>query len=318
MDDFYEIIHPSLSRIERRRERRRRVRDRILTAATALLFAAATLVVGIPAAQSVGFAADQSQTTQRLSDAMDAMDSARRTRMLTAADAYNRRLARTGQPIIGEAADPFSGKATGDFTGSDDPDYERTLDTGRGVMGSISIPKIGVDLTIRHGSGAQALETGIGHLHGTSLPVGGTSTHAALTGHRGLPNAELFTRLDEIRLGDPFYLHVLGTTLAYRVTDIRVVDPDQVDSLKIVPGKDLVTLVTCTPYGVNTQRLLVTGERARIGVQVPAEADAPGDARPLLAAGVGLPLLVGLPLARRASRRETPQHHSTRKESSTS
>lgn len=316
MDEFDRIIHPSPSRIERRRERRRRIRDRILTAATTLLFTAAALTVGVPATQSLGFAHDQSRATQQLAAAMGGMDAAEHDRMLAAAREYNRRLARSGQPVIGETADPFSGHAVGDFTGGDDPGYLAALDTGQGVMGSISIPRIGVDLTIRHGSGEQALRTGVGHLHGTSLPVGGPGTHTALTGHRGLPDAELFTRLDELRRGDPFYLHILGDTLAYRVSDIRVVDPDQVDSLRIIPGRDLVTLVTCTPYGVNTQRLLVTGERATIGVQVPAEADAPGDMRPVLAAGFLLPLAIGVPWARHAARREEPQRHSTRKESS--
>ena len=120
------------------------------------------------------------------------------------------------------------------------------METGHGIGFD---PSIGVDLTIRHGSSDTVLDMGAGHLHGTSLPVGGPSTHTALTGHRGLADKMMFTRLDELHKGSVFYIHTLGRTLAYKVTDIRVVDPGQVDSLRIVKGQDLATLVTCTPYG---------------------------------------------------------------------
>lgn len=130
-----------------------------------------------------------------------------------------------------------------------------------GVMGRITIPKIDVDLPIYHGTNPETLEKGVGHMESTSLPIGGEYRHAVLTGHRGLPSAELFTRLDELELGDQFYIHVLDTTLAYQVDQILTVDPDQLEQLVALPGEDYVTLVTCTPYGVNTQRLLVRGTR---------------------------------------------------------
>ena len=137
----------------------------------------------------------------------------------------------------------------------------RAFNQGTGVMGSIEIPKIGVDLPIYHGTDDDVLSNGIGHLEGTSLPVGGASTHCVLTGHRGLPNSKLFTRLDEIEENDLFYLNIFGETLAYKVNQIEVIEPDEVDKLNIQEGKDLVSLITCTPYGLNTHRLVVTGER---------------------------------------------------------
>lgn len=143
-----------------------------------------------------------------------------------------------------------------------DESYNSLLSQGDSkVMGSIEIPKIDVDLPIYHGTSDEVLSNGIGHLQGTSLPVGGESTRCVLTGHRGLPNSKLFTRLDEVEKGDLFFLSVYGETLAYKVNEIKVVDPEEVDELEIVPDKDLCTLVTCTPYGLNTHRLLVTGER---------------------------------------------------------
>lgn len=140
--------------------------------------------------------------------------------------------------------------------------YDQLLNpNGDEVMGSIEIPKIGVNLAIYHGLGQDALENGVGHVEGTSLPIGGEGTHAVLAGHRGLPSAKLFTDLDQIVVGDVFYIHVLDQTLAYQVDQIKTVLPEQTEDLAIVEGEDYVTLITCTPYGVNTHRLLVRGTR---------------------------------------------------------
>lgn len=140
--------------------------------------------------------------------------------------------------------------------------YQSLLSQGTtGIMGSIEIPKIGVDLPIYHGTSDEVLSNGIGHLEGTSLPIGGKSTHCVLTGHRGLPNSKLFTRLDEIKENDLFYLNIFGETLAYKVNQIEVIEPSDIEKLNIQEGKDLVSLITCTPYGLNTHRLVVTGER---------------------------------------------------------
>ena len=140
--------------------------------------------------------------------------------------------------------------------------YQEQLNlSGTGMMGTISIPKINVNLPIYHGVEEEVLVNGVGHLPESSLPVGGENTHCILTGHRGLPNAKLFTRLDEMETGDLFFLTVCGEKLAYQVTEIEIIHPEDVEGLGIQAEKDLVSLITCTPYGLNTKRLVVTGER---------------------------------------------------------
>ena len=131
-------------------------------------------------------------------------------------------------------------------------------------MGYLEIPAIAVRVPILHGTGEDALTQGAGHLIGSSLPVGGSGTHCVLAGHRGLPSSKLFTDLDLVKEGDLLYLHVLDQTLGYEVDQIRIVEPKETESLKIQLEEDLVTLVTCTPYGVNTQRLLVRGHRIEL------------------------------------------------------
>ena len=132
---------------------------------------------------------------------------------------------------------------------------------GNGVMGSIEIPKINVNLPIYHGTSNDVLGAGVGHMEGSSFPVGGENTRTVLAGHRGLPNSKLFTRLDELERGDFFFIKVLDEVLAYEVIDIEVIEPEDISKLEIIPEKDLATLLTCTPYGLNTHRLIVTGER---------------------------------------------------------
>lgn len=133
--------------------------------------------------------------------------------------------------------------------------------SGNGMMGYIEIPEIHQRLVIYHGTGDEVLQKGCGHIAGTSLPVGGKSTHSVLAAHRGLPSAKLFTDIDRLKEGDEFYVFVLNHTLAYKVDQIKTVKPDNLDDLQIVKGKDYVTLFTCTPYAVNTHRLLVRGHR---------------------------------------------------------
>ena len=130
-----------------------------------------------------------------------------------------------------------------------------------GVMGYIEIPAIDCYLPIYHGTDEETLLKGVGHIEQTSLPVGGTSTHAVLTGHTGLSTSELFTNLIDLEVGDVFYIHILNQTLVYKIYETEVIEPDDISKLVIEDGRDLVTLVTCTPYGVNSHRLLVKGER---------------------------------------------------------
>lgn len=140
--------------------------------------------------------------------------------------------------------------------------YEKLLDVDEnGIMGYIQIPSINLSLPIYHGTDDYVLQSGIGHLDWTSLPIGGEGTHCVLSGHRGLPSAKLFTNLDKLVIGDTFMIRVLNEVLTYEVDQILIVDPNDTDELKIVPGKDYCTLVTCTPYGINTHRLLVRGHR---------------------------------------------------------
>ena len=140
--------------------------------------------------------------------------------------------------------------------------YEQTLNiAGNGVMGFVTINKIGVELPVYHGIAAEILNIACGHLEGTSLPVGGESTHCVLSAHRGLPHAKLFTELDKMELGDTFTITVLDRTVTYQVDQIKVVRPDEINDIQIVPGEDLCTLLTCTPYGINSHRLLVRGTR---------------------------------------------------------
>lgn len=168
--------------------------------------------------------------------------------MLEAARAYNKSLVSKGNRYYP--------------TEEEDAYYRSLLKTeGSDVMAVIDIPSIQVYLPVYHGTNEDVLQSGVGHLEGTSLPVGGNSTHCVLSGHRGLPSAKLFSNLNLVEEGDRFYIHVLGETLAYEVDQISVVEPDEIEELNIEKDRDYCTLVTCTPYGINTHRLLVRGNR---------------------------------------------------------
>ena len=165
-----------------------------------------------------------------------------------------------------EVADAFNAQIAADpdalYFPDRFPSYESTLDvTGTGIMGYITIEKIGVELPIYHSTSDAVLQVAAGHLEGTSLPVGGASTHAVISAHRGLPSAKLFTNLDQLEVGDTFTITVLDRTLTYEVDNISIILPTETDSLKVAEGKDYITLMTCTPYGINTHRLLVRGRR---------------------------------------------------------
>lgn len=184
--------------------------------------------------------------------------------------------------------------------------YEQLLDiTGLGIMGSIEIPGIGVSLPIYHGTDDTVLQIAVGHLEWSSLPVGGRSTHCVLSGHRGLPGAQLLTHLDKLTSGDLFMLRVLDEVLTYEVDRVLIVEPDQTETLYIEPGQDYCTLVTCTPYGVNSHRILVRGRRIENSEESRAvfiSADAaridPMLVAPIAAVPILLVLLAGLLLPR--------------------
>ena len=176
--------------------------------------------------------------------------------------------------------------------------YNQALDvSGNGVMGYIEIPAINVSLPIYHGTSEPVLQIAVGHLEWTSLPTGGESTHTVLSGHRGLPSAKLFTDLDKLVVSDRFMIHVLDQTLTYEVDQILIVLPEESESLLIQEGKDLCTLVTCTPYGVNSHRLLVRGHRVEndpSAVVVRVTSDAIQVEPMLIAILIGIPILFAM------------------------
>ena len=212
----------------------------------------------------------QNRTTSVISTyerASMALEESQHQEMLEQAQHYNEYLAGSQEKLT----DPFQMKK-GE---ANDLMYDQLLSTGGSdVMAYIEIPKINVVLPIYHGTSSQVLSKGVGHLEGTSLPVGGQDTHTVLTGHTGLDQARLLSDLNEIEEGDVFCIYVLGACLKYQVFDVETVLPDDTDGLQIIKGEDRATLVTCTPYGINTHRLLVHGRRMEEGF---ADVEAPGE-----------------------------------------
>jgi len=189
----------------------------------------------------------QSRVVTRYLESVADMEEDNTQALWDAARAYNGRLLRKTNRLI--------------FTPEETTEYKELLNTGNGVMGILSIDKINVKLPIYHGTDEGVLQVGLGHMQGTSLPVGGSGTHAFITGHRGLPSSTLLTDLNKMAAGDTFAVYVLGETLLYRVDRIQTVEPSDARVLDIDPDMDYCTLVTCTPYGINTHRLLVRGRR---------------------------------------------------------
>ncbi|MBD5455465.1 MAG: class C sortase [Lachnospiraceae bacterium] len=190
----------------------------------------------------------QSQVISSYVEAVESMNTEDMEALLEAARAYNKRLSVKGISFL--------------LAEEEMAEYESLLDiSGSGVMGYVQIPKINVSLPVYHGTDEAVLQIAVGHIAGTSLPVGGEGTHSVLSGHRGLPSAKLFTDLDQIEEGDIFTVSVLNETITYKVDQIRIVLPEDVTELQIIPGEDYCTLVTCTPYGINTHRILVRGRR---------------------------------------------------------
>ena len=185
---------------------------------------------------------------------------------LEAARAYNQWL-NSQEVALTDPFDPESLKTEGQ-------DYEKILNlSGDGIMGYLEIPEIDVFLPVYHGTSSYVLDQGVGHLENTSFPVGGENTHCVLSAHTGLSDKKLFTDLVLLEMGDEFYIHTLDQVLAYEVDQILTVKPEDTSQLKIVPGKDYVTLVTCTPYGVNSHRLLVRGHRVPYNTEAEKNSD---------------------------------------------
>ena len=218
---------------------------------TVLMFAGLAVGAGLllyPSVANYWNSFHQTRAIMSYSDVVSQMDTADYERILKNARAYNKRLGQNGiQWIMSDAQKQ---------------DYQSQLKIeGSDVMGYVSIPKIHVRLPIYHGTDEAVLQTSIGHLEPTSLPVGGKSSHCSVSGHRGLPSARLFTDLDKMKEGDTWTMTVLNETVTYEVDQIRIVEPADLSNLMIEKKKDFATLITCTPYGINTHRLLIRGHR---------------------------------------------------------
>ena len=245
---------------------------------------------------------NQSRAVANYAQSVDTMTNADYSAYFDAADALNAQVAANENALY--RPDQLSG-------------YNETLDiTGTGIMGYITIAKIGVELPIYHGTSDSVLQIAAGHLEGTSLPVGGASTHAVISAHRGLPSAKLFTNLDQLEVGDTFTITVLDRVLTYEVDKITIVLPTQTDNLLVADGKDYVTLMTCTPYGINTHRLLVRGRRVetpdqfkRIRVTAEALKIEPIIVAPVMALPMLLILLIGMLLSTRKRKKTRGEEH---------
>lgn len=213
------------------------------------------------------------------------LDDTARQEMLTAAHEYNTKLLEHSTRI-------------GELNAEQRAAYESLLDpSGTGMMGYVEIKKVGIYLPVYHGTDESVLQAGIGHIEGSSLPVGGVGTHAILSGHTGLPSSKLFSNIDQLKKGDTFELHILGEVLTYQVESTVVVLPEEAEKQEIDPQRDLCTLMTCTPYGINSHRLLVTGAR----IETPPEQLPDGTEQPIETIPAPMPpilwvVIIGLPV----------------------
>ena len=223
------------------------MRKNLSTIILILIFLVGLSVMLYPSVSDAVNRKHQSRAVADYAEKVEQLSDADYQTYFDAADAYNRQLNTT--PNAFYKPELVSG-------------YAQTLDiSGTGIMGYITIPKINVELPIYHGTDEGVLQVAAGHLEGSSLPVGGAGTHAVISAHRGLPSAKLFTNLDELEVGDRFTITVLNRVLTYEVDQISIVLPTEIDQLLPTEGMDYVTLMTCTPYGINTHRLLVRGKR---------------------------------------------------------
>lgn len=230
------------------------VKQKILIFISSLALAIGIVIMLYPAVSSIINAKNQSQVIDGYVEKVESFSDGRIESLWKQAVQYNKKLKNSTVVMT----DPFDEEAV-KITSQE---YEDTLNIDEtGLMAFIDISKIGVHLPIYHGTGESVLAKAVGHLQGTSFPIGGKDTHSVLSAHTGLAKAKLFTDLDELAIGDTFYITVLDEVMTYKIYDIEIVEPEDISSLKIEDGKDLCTLVTCTPYGVNSHRLLVHGER---------------------------------------------------------
>ena len=262
------------------------MKKRLSTVILILVFLTGLSLLLYPTVSDYWNSFHQSRAIASYDSEVAALDNTDYETLWTAAQDYNRRLARQENPLVQSEEDLA--------------EYEDLLNLdGTGAMGYIEIPELKVSLPIYHGVDEGVLQIAVGHIPGTSLPTGGTGTHSVLSGHRGLPSAKLFTNLDQMREGDIFMLRILDETLTYEVDQILIVEPHEVEALAIDPDQDYCTLVTCTPYGINTHRLLVRGHRIEnqaVAQTVRVTADAMQIEPVIVAPMVAAPMLLCLML----------------------
>ena len=242
------------------------MKQRVIKILLILLFLVGFGLLAYPTVSNEWNVYVQSTLINDYEDSLSEMTEEDYTKEWEAARAFNEQITENaiGTDVFGANADGDAKTPTDEFLNSE---YYSVLNVnGDGVMGYLSIPKINLKLSIMHGTFDEYIQTALGHMNGTALPIGGEGTHSVIVGHRGLPSAELFTNIDQLEVGDKFYIHVLDKTLAYQVDMIYpMIEAEDITSLqnamKVEEGKDYVTLFTCTPYGVNTHRLLVRGTR---------------------------------------------------------
>lgn len=238
---------------------------------SAVLFLAFLIIMDYPFLARIVNERNQAEIAIAYEEKIASKDETEKEQLLEEARLYNDSLASGTDKAL---EDMLGKEVSGNKS---DKEYENLLNIGEDeIMGRIEIPKIDVDLMIYHGTSEEVLQKGAGHLQGSSLPVGGESTHTCISAHRGLVGKEMFTNLDQIEKGDLFFIHVLGETLCYRVNKIAVVLPAEVEDLEIERGKDLATLITCTPYGINSHRLYVQGYRVPYTQEIKEEAQKTG------------------------------------------
>lgn len=278
------------------------MRKNLSTIILILIFLVGLSVMLYPAVSNAVNRKHQSRAVAGYAEEVEQLSDADYQAYFDAADAYNRQLNTTPNAF-------YKPELVGG--------YAQTLDiSGTGIMGYITIPKISVELPIYHGTDEGVLQVAAGHLEGSSLPVGGAGTHAVISAHRGLPSAKLFTNLDELEVGDRFTITVLNRVLTYEVDQISIVLPTETEQLLPTEGMDYVTLMTCTPYGINTHRLLVRGRRVETPDQykhlrVTAEAlkIEPIIVAPIMALPMLLILLIGMLLSTRKPKKTRGEEH---------
>ena len=273
------------------------MKNRLSTILLVIIFCVGLFLLLYPTVSDYWNSMHQSRMISGYAEAVVQIDDDRYAEIWSSAHAYNQALAEQGNTWV--------------LTGEQREDYLSQLEVAGGVISYIEIPSIDCALPIYHGASDAVLQVAIGHIEGSSLPVGGESTHCVVSGHRGLPSAQLFSRLDQLVTGDLFFLRTLDETLTYEVDQILIVLPHEMEALEIRKGEDLCTLVTCTPYGVNSHRLLVRGHRigtpeeARV-VRITADAHQiePLIVAPVVAAPILLVLLIVMLITTQKRRKE--------------